>query len=232
MEFGLNQDAVSSLMETSQKNLKNEDKSEKIEEAEPDKVILSTEQEKAQVNLYHMTFEYQKEVDTPEEVKKEEEQKKDRRGRPEKSKEEKNQKIYISLPQSYLAKFRKIEKPKEFKKYKRFGDSRKAMALIDRLEKLEARERLRISKLQGELKSFHEMIKEYKIHFKNGDNTTYAHHFMKKLERSYRRILLIYDALSFKRDDIRDYLSVKEDSELAFIFRMKMKEDDGERFFN
>jgi hypothetical protein len=187
----------------------------------------SKENRKEQLKIGNIILEYEKisSVEVPEERTIEDLKK---RGGQYKPVEEKVKPIKAHLSPKYFKKFNDIERPKKFRHTKAFGNSRKLISIIDKIEKLEAREKRRVDALRKVLRDFHGIRKQYQSYFKRNEKADYVAHFLDELKKKYNTINYVYHALSYRRDEIDEYLSKDESDALSFALYMSTKEESGE----
>ena len=151
-------------------------------------------------------------------------------GRPKKNAEEKAKQLFVYLTQDELIRFNKIKRPANYR-YKSFGATRKVVYLMDEIERLSGRERKRVSKLIGILRDFKKIYDEYSRLYKDREEDLISKDFLKKFRAKYNIIIVIFEALSFSREELKDFISEEEFTSLQMALYMSNKESSGELNF-
>lgn len=187
----------------------------------------SKENRKEQLKIGNIILEYEN-LNHTEEAEDQIDENLKKRGGQYKPDDEKVRPIKAHLSPKYFKKFNNIERPKKFKHTKDFGNSRKLITIIDKIEQLEAREKRRVDALRKVLREFHGIRKQYQSYFKRNEKSDYVAHFLEELKKKYNTINYVYHALSYRRNEIDEYLSKDESDALSFALYMNTKEESGE----
>jgi hypothetical protein len=150
------------------------------------------------------------------------------RGGQRKHTEEKVKPIRLSLSPKYFNRFINTVRPVKYKHCKKFGNARKLMSILDKIEELEKREKRRSDALRSLLREFYKIKGQYESSFKRSENSQYVQHFLDEFKKKYKTINYIYHALSITRNDIDEYLTKDESDALSFAIYMNQKEESGE----
>lgn len=233
MERSQNQNAMRALINDSKKSRLNTAPNGSTNTVNINNPIIketsspSKENRKEQLKIGNIILEYENlnHIEEPEDHINEDSRK---RGGQYKPDNEKVRPIKAHLSPKYFKKFNEIERPKKFKHTKSFGNSRKLITIIDKIDELEAREMRRVDALRKVLREFHGIRKQYQSYFKRNEKADYVAHFLEELKKKYNTINYVYHALSYRRDELDVYLSKDESDALNFALYMSRKEESGE----
>lgn len=136
--------------------------------------------------------------------------------------------LEIELTPDYAKKFDSIPKSLKQSRFKKFGNTRKLHSAIDQFEASEKREKKRISKFIGLLRSFHTQVNRYRVEYKSPNNTKLLNEFLTEMLEGLGKLVFFYDALSFDREEMIHELGKRDQEAFQYFLILKRKNENGE----
>lgn len=151
-----------------------------------------------------------------------------KRGAPRKAQEDKVKAFKVLLAPKYLEKFHLVQKAQKFKHHKTFGNSKKLMSLLDRLDDLEEREFRRVHMLKKLLQDFNKIRRSFESVFKRADRSPKTQEYLQQLTKKFKTIHYVFYVLAMSEQELKEYLNQEERDALTLALYMTKKEEAGE----